>query len=81
MRSSASFAPRHNRTIPLALVGGLLSVYALYVEHMTKVHAHDVNEATGALEPFTALCDIEQIGASCRYVTILGFLLCATTYL
>ena len=66
---SSSFAARHTRTIPWALVGGILSVYALYVEHMTKVHAAQQNDQDKVeLEPFTALCDIEQIGASCRWV-------------
>ena len=43
---------------PYAAVGLVLSAYALYVEH--KV-AHKPSE-----EEFAALCDIEQLGASCR---------------
>jgi hypothetical protein len=49
-----------SRTWPFAAFGVLLASYALYVEH--KV-AHKSPE-----EEFSALCDIEQIGASCRYV-------------
>jgi hypothetical protein len=49
----------------------LLSSYALYVEH--KV-AHKAAE-----EEFSALCDIEVIGASCRYVTDI-FILFSLTY-
>lgn len=42
----------------LAIAGIILSVYALYVEHKVQ----HIAEA----EEFTALCDIEAIGASCR---------------
>ncbi|KAG7366392.1 vitamin K epoxide reductase family protein [Nitzschia inconspicua] len=64
MPSSASpFTSRHNRTIPWALLGGILSIYALYVEHM--VHRRQTHPEA---EPFVALCDIEQIGASCSNV-------------
>lgn len=63
MAAASSFATRHARTVPWALLGGILSIYALYVERM--VHRRLVHPDA---EPFTALCDIEQIGASCRYV-------------
>ena len=43
----------------LAIAGIILSVYALYVEHKVQ----HIAEA----EEFTALCDIEAIGASCRW--------------
>mmetsp|Transcript_19564 Transcript_19564/g.34401 ORF Transcript_19564/g.34401 Transcript_19564/m.34401 type:complete len:171 (+) Transcript_19564:36-548(+) len=49
-----------SRTAIFAVVGVILSMYALYVEH--KV-AHKPPE-----EEFTALCDIEKIGASCSNV-------------
>jgi len=45
----------------LSIVGIILSLYSIYVER--KVHMAD----EGLLEEeFVALCDIEQIGASCR---------------
>jgi hypothetical protein len=67
MPSSSPFTTRHIRTIPWAILGGILSIYALYVE--TMVHRRlDRPEA----EPFVALCDIERIGASCRYVVVWG---------
>lgn len=43
----------------LALLGLLVSLYAVYVEYKMKHLPQD--------EEFEALCDIEQIGASCRY--------------
>mmetsp|Transcript_48580 Transcript_48580/g.72080 ORF Transcript_48580/g.72080 Transcript_48580/m.72080 type:complete len:172 (-) Transcript_48580:247-762(-) len=46
------------RSTPLALLGAILSCYALYVEH--KHSAREEEE-----EPFEALCDIQSIGASC----------------
>jgi hypothetical protein len=49
------------KTWPYAIFGAILSSYALYVEH--KV-AHKLPDE----EEFSSLCDIEQIGASCRYV-------------
>ena len=67
MCSASSFAARHARTIPWALVGGVLSVYALYVEHKTRVHAERPDDDSPD-STFSAWCDIEQIGASCRYV-------------
>ena len=44
--------------IVLASLGLVLSLYAVYVEH--KMEHLDENEE------FTALCDIDAIGASCR---------------
>jgi hypothetical protein len=48
-------------TRALAIFGLMLSLYALYVEHKAKHASEDPS-----LE-FTALCDIQAIGASCRY--------------
>ena len=50
-----------SRTAPYAIFGCILSLYALYVEHKVAHKSPDDEE-------FTALCDIEQIGASCRCV-------------
>jgi hypothetical protein len=47
-------------TWPWAVAGLVLSCYALYVEHKVSHKEED--------EIFTALCDIERLGASCRYV-------------
>jgi hypothetical protein len=44
----------------LSAIGLVLSVYAVYVEH--KVEHLDPDEE------FTALCDIQALNASCRYV-------------
>lgn len=44
----------------MAMVGLLVSLYAVYVEHKMKTKSEN--------EDFVALCDVEQIGASCRYV-------------
>ena len=52
-----------NPTLPYAVVGLVLSCYAVYVEHKVSHKSDDDND-----EDFTALCDIEQLGASCRYV-------------
>mmetsp|Transcript_8676 Transcript_8676/g.25657 ORF Transcript_8676/g.25657 Transcript_8676/m.25657 type:complete len:166 (+) Transcript_8676:176-673(+) len=49
-----------SRTAPFAIFGCILSLYALYVEHKVAHKSPD--------EEFTALCDIEQIGASCSNV-------------
>eukprot|EP00536_Pseudo-nitzschia_multiseries_P004091 jgi/Psemu1/187286/e_gw1.66.83.1 len=49
-----------SRTAPFAIFGCVLSLYALYVEHKVAHKSPD--------EEFTALCDIEQIGASCSNV-------------
>ena len=46
-------------TWPFAALGMILSLYALYVEHKISHKSED--------EEFSALCDIESIGASCRY--------------
>lgn len=45
----------------LAASGLLLSIYAIYVEHKIKLSLKDPSL------DFTALCDIDAIGASCRY--------------
>jgi hypothetical protein len=50
----------------LAVMGLVLSVYALYVEHKVKRAQEDPSL------DFTALCDIEAIGASCRYEWLPG---------
>ncbi len=64
----------------LALIGLLLSGYALYVEHMTSGShgeaAGDAGTSEGVEDifapvedsEFKALCDIEEIGASCSEV-------------
>lgn len=49
-------------TSRMAFVGLLVSLYAVYVEYKM--------EHKGEEEEFTALCDIEQIGASCRCVNV-----------
>jgi hypothetical protein len=69
MSPTSELTNRNIRTIPWAIVGGILSIYALYVESMTH-RRHLQPEA----EPFVALCDIEQIGASCRYVAVWEYL-------
>jgi hypothetical protein len=46
----------------LSVIGLVLSVYAVYVEH--KVEHLDADEE------FTALCDIQALNASCRYVML-----------
>ena len=48
------------RTAPFAILGCVLSAYALYVEHKVAHKSPD--------EEFTAFCDIETIGASCSNV-------------
>jgi len=50
-------------TWPFAVLGAILSLYALYVEHKIS-HKSPVEEE--GVEEFSALCDIESIGASCR---------------
>jgi hypothetical protein len=50
--------------MPWAFLGGVLSIYALYVESM--VHRQRQTHHPDDAEPFVAWCDIEQIGASCR---------------
>jgi hypothetical protein len=65
----------------LAFIGLILSLYAVYVEnkisHRNNQHQilkENSNEEEsdslllGEPEEFKALCDIEAIGASCRYV-------------
>ena len=47
-----------------SMLGLILSAYAVYVEW--KVH-HIQEVEQDVEEEFTALCDIEAIGASCRY--------------
>jgi hypothetical protein len=55
------------RTAPFAILGWILSSYALYVEHKVAHKSPD--------EEFSALCDIQQINASCRYEEWKGFYL------
>ena len=47
-----------SKTTIYAFLGAALSAYALYVEYKVEHKSES--------EEFTALCDIEQIGASCR---------------
>ena len=47
-----------SRTAPFAILGCILSAYALYVEHKVANKPEE--------EEFSAFCDIELIGASCR---------------
>lgn len=47
-------------TWPFATLGVVLSIYALYVEYKISHKPEDPEEE------FSALCDIESIGASCR---------------
>jgi hypothetical protein len=47
-------------TRTLTTFGLVLSLYAIYVEHKAKHASEDPSVE------FTALCDIEAIGASCR---------------
>ena len=49
-----------SKTAPYAVVGIILSLYAVYVEHKVAHKSPD--------EEFTALCDIETLNASCRWV-------------
>mmetsp|Transcript_671 Transcript_671/g.1469 ORF Transcript_671/g.1469 Transcript_671/m.1469 type:complete len:168 (-) Transcript_671:1207-1710(-) len=49
-----------SRTAPYAIAGCILSLYALYVEHKVAHKSPD--------EEFSALCDIEQLNASCSKV-------------
>ena len=51
-----------SKTVPYAVVGIILSLYALYVEHRVAHKSPD--------EEFTALCDIQQLNASCRWVIL-----------
>ena len=51
-----------SRPWPFALVGFVLSCYALHVEHHVAHMEPD--------EEYSSLCDIEQINASCRQVFI-----------
>ena len=59
----------------LCSIGILLSCYALYVEHKTHGKSFDKDSNVSSSsdnnifeEDFKALCDIEAIGASCRWV-------------
>ena len=47
-----------SKTAPFAILGCILSAYALYVEHKVANKPEE--------EEFSAFCDIELIGASCR---------------
>jgi hypothetical protein len=46
----------------LGVIGFILSAYSVYVEHKVE-HKDDSPDG----DEFKALCDIESIGASCRY--------------
>jgi hypothetical protein len=48
-------------------LGLVLSAYAVYVEWKTH---HQQDHPLEELEEFTALCDVNAIGASCRYVPL-----------
>ena len=48
----------------LSIIGFILSAYSVYVEH--KIQQHETLD--DGEEGFKALCDIDAIGASCRYV-------------
>jgi hypothetical protein len=56
-------------TLLLAVTGLVLSGYAIYVEHKVRRAQEDPSL------DFTALCDIESIGASCRYDCFLEILM------
>jgi hypothetical protein len=56
--STTSKLFRRPKPWKLALVGLILSLYAVYVEYKMATKKEG--------EEFTALCDIQQIGASCR---------------
>ena len=47
------------RPWPVAVIGVVLSCYALYVDY--KIETKEPGE-----DEFQSLCDIEQLGASCR---------------
>ena len=49
---------RFPSSFKLSLLGLLLSLYAVHVEHKMAHKGDD--------EEFTALCDISSLGASCR---------------
>jgi len=58
-------------TYALATIGLVLSLYAVYVERkVERLNEHRSDNAgeeePAEIEEFTALCDIEAIGASCR---------------
>jgi len=50
----------------LSILGFILSAYSVYVEHKVEQNLHDDN--INPDEEFRALCDIDAIGASCRWV-------------
>lgn len=56
----------------LCVIGFVISMYALYVEHMTSHSSEDFSSGTDEMpfptNEFKALCDIESIGASCSAV-------------
>jgi hypothetical protein len=56
-------------TWQIAVIGLVLSGYAIYVEHKVRSAQEDPSL------DFTALCDIESIGASCRYELLSGNLM------
>jgi len=53
----------------VASIGWVLALYSLYVEDKVA-HRNDPSFDSPEEEPFKALCDIEAIGASCRYVML-----------
>ena len=66
--ASSSSSPSSSSTYVriICTIGIILSSYALYVEH--KTHGKDQSGIGGGEEEeFQALCDIEAIGASCRW--------------
>ena len=50
----------------LAIIGFILSAYSVYVEHKVEMQEDPSNNEPD-IEEFKALCDIEAIGASCRW--------------
>jgi uncharacterized membrane protein len=58
----------------LCVLGFIISMYAVYVEHMTSRQSSEDSTSSGTDEKlfptseFKALCDIESIGASCSAV-------------
>ena len=51
----------------LAIIGFILSAYSVYVEHKVEMMQEDPANNNPEIEEFKALCDIEAIGASCRW--------------
>lgn len=51
----------------LVIIGFILSAYSVYVEHKVEMMQEDLANNNPEIEEFKALCDIEAIGASCRW--------------